>query len=134
MHGRATACSHLLAGGFYRSTDGGKTWALIYDCYCRAAWVDPKDPQHIILGPADGVDRDGRIEATNDGGQTWVMASAGLQVPWRRGMVERFAQAGDELLAVLSNGELLAAPLAALEWRHILPAITGITAVFEAVS
>lgn len=121
-------------GGFYRSADGGKTWALIYDCYCRAAWVDPDDPQHIILGPADGVDRDGRIEATNDGGQTWVIASAGLQVPWRRGMVERFAQVGDELLAVLSNGELLAAPLSALEWRRVLPDITGITAVFEVVS
>ncbi|MGZ6315827.1 MAG: WD40/YVTN/BNR-like repeat-containing protein [Anaerolineales bacterium] len=121
-------------GGFYRSTDGGKTWALVYDCYCRAAWVDPNDPQHIILGPADGVDRDGRIEATNDGGQTWVMASAGLQVPWRRGMVERFTQAQDELLAVLSNGELLATKLSALEWRRVLPAITGINAVFEAVS
>jgi photosystem II stability/assembly factor-like uncharacterized protein len=121
-------------GGFYRSTDGGKTWALVYDCYCRAAWVDPNDPQHIILGPADGVDRNGRIEATNDGGQTWVMASAGLQVPWRRGMVERFAQVGDELLAVLSNGELLAAPLSALEWRRILSSVNGATAVCEAVS
>ena len=121
-------------GGFYRSTDGGRTWALVYDCYCRAAWVDPGDPQHIILGPADGVDRDGRIEATNDGGQTWVMASTGLQVPWPRAMVERFADVGDELLAVLSNGELLAAPLSALEWRRILPSITGIAAVCEAVS
>ena len=121
-------------GGFYRSTDGGKTWALVYDCYCRAAWVDPDDPQHIILSPADGVDRDGRIEATNDGGQTWVMASTGLKVPWARGMVERFAQVGDELLAVLSNGELLAAPLSALEWRRILATIPGVAAVCEAAS
>ncbi len=121
-------------GGFYRSTDGGKTWALVYDCYCRAAWVDPEDPQHILLGPADGVDRDGRIEATNDGGQTWVLASTGLQVPWARGMVERFAQVGDEMLAVLSNGELLSAPLSALEWRHILPSIAGVAAVCEAAS
>jgi hypothetical protein len=35
-------------------------------------------------------------------------------------MVERFAQVGHELLAVLSNGDLLAAPLATLEWRPIL--------------
>ncbi len=68
-------------GGFYRSTDGGKQWALVYDCYCRAAWVNPHDPQNILLGPASGVDRDGRIEATNDGGLTWVSASSGLQVP-----------------------------------------------------
>ncbi len=121
-------------GGFYRSADGGATWALVYDCYCRAAWIDPKDPQHIVLGPADGVDRDGRIEATNDGGQTWVMASSGLQVPWRRGMVERFAQAGDDLLAVLSNGELLSAPIAALEWRRIVPFVSGVTAVCPVAS
>ena len=28
-------------GGFYRSGDGGKTWTLLYDCYVRAAWLDP---------------------------------------------------------------------------------------------
>ena len=33
-------------------------------------------------------------------------------------MVERFLQAGDELVAVLSNGELVAAPLATLAWRR----------------
>ena len=96
-------------GGFYRSTDGGETWALLYDCYCRAVWVDPIDPQHMILGPADGVDRNGRIEMTTDGGRTWLPASAGLKVPWRNSMVERFTQVDDDLLAVLSNGELFSA-------------------------
>ncbi|MGZ9236099.1 MAG: WD40/YVTN/BNR-like repeat-containing protein, partial [Anaerolineales bacterium] len=71
-------------GGFYRSNDGGKTWKLFYDCYCRAVWVDPQNPEHIILGPADGVDRNGRIEESRDGGQSWSPASSGLQVPWRR--------------------------------------------------
>jgi photosystem II stability/assembly factor-like uncharacterized protein len=118
-------------GGLYRSTDGGRTWALIYECYCRAAWMDAQDPQHIVLGPADGVDRDGRIEATNDGGMTWISASGGLDVPWRHGMVERFAQIGDELLAVLSNGQLLAAPLDAAKWRRVLPAVEGVMAVCE---
>ena len=121
-------------GGLYRSTDGGKVWALIYDCYCRAAWMDPKDPQHIVLGPADGVDRDGRIEATNDGGMTWVPASGGLQVPWQRGMVERFHQIGDELLAVRSNGELLVAPISATEWRAAVPTVAGVAAVWGFVS
>lgn len=116
-------------GGFYRSTDGGKEWALVYECYCRAAWVDPEDPQHVVLGPAGGVDRDGRIEATNDGGMTWVSASGGLQVPWRRNMVERFVQVDNELLAVLSNGELLSAPIAASEWRRIVPSVEGVEAV-----
>ncbi|MEO6623335.1 MAG: hypothetical protein ABIN37_00660, partial [Burkholderiaceae bacterium] len=45
-------------GGFYRSEDGGDNWALRYDCYCRACWVDPADPDHILLGPADNVDAD----------------------------------------------------------------------------
>ena len=120
-------------GGFYRSTDGGKEWALIYDCYCRAAWVNPDDPQNIILGPADGVDRDGRIEATNDGGMTWVPASGGLQVPWSHHMVERFSQVGDEVLAVLSNGELLSARFSEWQWRRILPSVRGVTAVCEFV-
>ena len=116
-------------GGFYRSNDGGKTWKLFYDCYCRAVWVDPNDPQHIILAPADGVGRNGRIEESRDGGQTWSMASNGLQVPWRRGMVERFFQADDELFAVLSNGQLLSASLDSLEWKRLLPNITGVNAI-----
>jgi photosystem II stability/assembly factor-like uncharacterized protein len=70
--------------GFYRSRNGGRTWELLYDCYCRAVWVDPTDPDHLILGPADGVEQNGRIEETRDGGQTWQIASHGAQVPWRR--------------------------------------------------
>ena len=116
-------------GGFYRSNDGGKTWKLFYDCYCRAVWVDLFHPDHLILGPADGVDRNGRIEETRDGGQTWSMASSGLEVPWRRGMVERFVQSDNELFAVLSNGQLLSASLSALEWKRILPNINGINAI-----
>ena len=113
-------------GGFYGSTDGGRTWAYLYDCYCRAVWLDPADPDHLVLGPADGVDSNGRIEVTHDGGQTWQPASNGLSVPWRRGMVERFTQVGEELLAVLANGQLLAAPLATLEWRRILEEVKNV--------
>jgi photosystem II stability/assembly factor-like uncharacterized protein len=116
-------------GGFYRSADGGQTWTLLYDCYCRAVWVDPSDPDHIILSPADDVDRNGRIEESHDGGANWSLASDGLAVPWPRGMVERFVQVDDELLAVLSNGQLLIAALATLAWRRILPEIAGVNAV-----
>ena len=115
--------------GFYRSNDGGKTWELFYDCYCRAVWVDANDPEHIILGPADGVGRNGRIEDSRDGGQTWSMASNGLQVPWRRGMVERFFQRDSELFAILSNGQVMIAPLPSLEWKRLLPGITGVNAI-----
>lgn len=116
-------------GGFYRSTDGGKTWVRLYDCYCRAVWPDPTDPNHLLLGPADSVDLNGRIEETVDGGRTWRLASTGLQVPWPWHMVERFVQVGSELLAVLSNGHLLAAPLETLTWRRILPQVTDVVAV-----
>jgi photosystem II stability/assembly factor-like uncharacterized protein len=116
-------------GGFYRSNDGGKTWKIFYDCYCRAVWVDSHDPDHLILGPADYVVSNGRIEESRDGGQTWSLASTGLKVPWRRGMVERFFQTNDELFAVLSNGQVLSTSLSTLEWQRILPNIADVNAV-----
>ncbi len=116
-------------GGFYRSNDGGKTWKLLYDCYCRAVWVDPHDANHLVLGPADGVDSNGRIEESHDGGATWHGASQGMKMPWRRHMVERFTQIGEELFAVLSNGALITSALASLEWREILASDAGANAV-----
>jgi len=116
-------------GGFYRSSDGGKTWQLLYDCYCRAVWTDPVDPAHLILGPAEGVASNGRIEETRDGGRTWRSASSGLDIPWRNHMVERFMHIGPELFAVLSNGELLWTQLSTLEWGSILPEAKKVNAV-----
>jgi photosystem II stability/assembly factor-like uncharacterized protein len=113
-------------GGLYRTSDGGKTWALLYDCYVRAVWVNPADAQHLVLGPAEDVESNGRIEETRDGGQTWRAISTGT--PWPDKLVERFEQVGTELFAVLSSGELLVAPLATLEWRH-LPTTGQVNAV-----
>jgi len=116
-------------GGFYRSRDGGASWELLYDCYCRACWADPQDPERILLGPADGVDRNGRIELTEDGGRTWSSASADLEVPWPGTMVERFAFIDGELIAQLSNGRLYSSSAARLQWRPILETVKGVTAV-----
>jgi photosystem II stability/assembly factor-like uncharacterized protein len=116
-------------GGLYRTVDGGATWDYLYDCYCRALWIDPDDPQHIIFGPADQVGAVGRIEESRDGGQTWHLASGGLQVPWPNAMPERMRQVGAELLVVLSDGRLLAAPLATLDWKYILGEVAGVDAV-----
>jgi hypothetical protein len=116
-------------GGLYRSSNGGKTWQSIYDCYCRAIWVDPVNPDHLILGPADGVSEDGRIEESRDGGATWKLASHQLKVPWPDHMVERFSGIDDELFAVLSNGRVLAAPVTSLSWSEILPEVEGVTCV-----
>lgn len=116
-------------GGFFVSLDGAGSWINYYRCYCRAVWLDPDDLDHMVLGPAGGVDRDGRIEVTWDGGQTWQDASAGLATPWRNHMVERFAQVDDQLFAVLSNGELIASPLSQISWKSVLPGSTGVNAL-----
>ena len=44
-------------------------------------------------------------------------------------MVERFTQNDSELLAVLSNGELLFTNLSTLNWRRILPDSGKVNAV-----
>jgi hypothetical protein len=74
------------------------------------------------------VDRNGRIEETRDGGITWSLASKGLDLPWRTQMVERFTQVGDELLAVLSNGELWISSIDQIAWRRILPEVRDVKA------
>jgi photosystem II stability/assembly factor-like uncharacterized protein len=119
-------------GGLYRSSDGGRTWKNLYDCYIRAMWVDPDDSQHIIAGPADGVSRNGRIEESFDGGRTWKAAAKGLKVPWPRHMVERFVQAGGHLFAILSDGELISKSLNGEIWQRTLPEITRIKAMAAA--
>jgi len=116
-------------GGLYRSIDGGITWKCIYRCYIRAAWVDPLDVRHIIAGPADGVSRNGRIEETRDGGQSWQPASIGMNGPWPRHMVERFYQHDINLFAILSNGELWTRSSGQAAWQRILSEISGIKAM-----
>lgn len=116
-------------GGLYRSIDGGLSWQLLYRCYCRAAWIDPADPGHLIFGQADGVDRSGRVLETHNAGQDWQPAAAGLDTPWEHTMVERFVASGGELWAVLSDGRLFATPLAQIHWQPILPDLPGIRAV-----
>lgn len=107
-------------GGLYRSADGGASWELLYRCYTRAIWLDPRDPQHFIFSPADSVDRGGRICVTRDGGKNWEEAGEGLETPWPNTMVERFAQSGQDLYAVLSDGRLLRATLDDLQWQVVL--------------
>ena len=74
--------------------DGGKTWKLFYDCYCRAVWVDPLDSEHIILGSADHVDSNGRIEESRDGGQTCQCLGSRVAVGGPVGNLVRPERAG----------------------------------------
>ena len=116
-------------GGIYRSTDGGRTWKNIYPCYIRALWIDPLNPQRLVAGPARGVAKNGRIEVSSDGGQTWQPAMQGLPTPWANHMVDRFARIEDFLFAVLSNGELWYTSTRITTWKRALPDVPGITAV-----
>jgi photosystem II stability/assembly factor-like uncharacterized protein len=117
-------------GGFYSSRDGGRTWSLIYaGCYCRAVWLDPLHQGHLLLGPADGVDYNGRIEESFDDGQNWQPASAGLSVPWVHTMVERFTAVNQEVFAVLSNGEVWGARPPQFEWRPAFASLPPVNAI-----
>lgn len=118
-------------GGLYQSMDGGARWTRMYDCYCRAIWIDPKSPDRLILGPADGVDRNGRVEESRDGGRTWMPAMSGLPDRWPNHMVERFVQVGNELLAVLSNGSMIASAVEKILWWPILRGIQDINAAIS---
>ena len=126
---------HLLAAtqtGLYESRDGGDSWRRLYGpAYCRAVWADPDRPNHLLLGPAYGVDRNGTIQHSQDGGQSWRDASHGLPTPWPRTMVERFYQVGSQLIAVLSDGNLLQSHIGVWQWRPLLPEITQARAVWS---
>jgi photosystem II stability/assembly factor-like uncharacterized protein len=119
------------AEGLYTSGDGGDTWKASHaGSYCRAVWVDPADPDHIVLGPADSVSRkNGRIEESRDGGESWALASGGLDLPWPDRMVERFVQDDGRLFAITNDGRLYETSGETLEWGRILPEVLGINAL-----
>lgn len=116
-------------GGLYHSTNGGGRWTRLHEGYCRAVWTDPRNTDRLLLGPADGVDANGRIEQSADGGRTWTPATAGLNLPWPNHMVERFTPVGRTLLALLSNGDVFAATPERLHWTPVLSGIREINAL-----
>lgn len=113
-------------GGFYRSENGGATWELLYSCYCRAGWVNPADPEHIVLGPADGVSCNGRIEESRDGGHSWIPTVRSLKTPWQHDMVERFVTLHDSLVAVRTDGRLFRSAFETIQWEPFLPDVPDV--------
>lgn len=121
---------HLLfaptGGGFYASANGGSSWRPLYaNCYVRAVWLHPENSRELVLGVAEGPSgRNGRIEHSTDGGQTWQP----LTEPQPHNMVERFVQAGSQLFAVMSSGDLWHSLLPQQNWTAVLPKTTQINA------
>lgn len=109
-------------GGLYKSADGGDRWEQLYDCYCRAAWMDPQDRNHIIFGPADSVDRNGRIEASEDS-LNWQDFSKQLPTPWSETMVELISSYQDSLFAITSDGRCFITLLEEDNWMPLFPEI-----------
>ena len=67
----------------------------------------------MILGPA----------------ATWEQDMDGLEALWPQNMVEQFLQIDQQLLAVLSNGALIAAQLDTLSWNSVRAPLANIRAV-----
>lgn len=68
----------MLAGtldGVYTSVDGGNTWSFVYydGVQCSALEVHPTDPDKFWIGTAMG-----EVRYTEDGGQTWTVATGGM--------------------------------------------------------
>ncbi len=117
---------HPSLGGVSRSRDGGKTWEKLFDDYTRAVIVPPTRPDLLLAGPATRVGREGRIEVSADGGDSWEPASQGIETPMDD-MVELFVPAPDgSIWAVCSGGRLLNALPGEWRWESALRADQGI--------
>ena len=115
-------------GGLYYSTDGGEAWSQLHARYCRAVWVDGTRPAHLVLGTADAPDRNGQVEETINNGDSWALAMDGLPPALPQHMVEQFLEVDGNLLAILSNGELLSSAVEPLAWRTVLAAVHDVQA------
>jgi len=64
--------------GVYKTTDGGKTWknvGLAATRHIARILIDPKDPDHVIVGALGDVFADSKdrgVYVTDDGGKTWT--------------------------------------------------------------
>jgi hypothetical protein len=112
-------------GGVGRSRDGGQSWQKLETDYTRATLVPPSRHDLLLAGPAPRVSEGGRIVVSADGGDTWLPAGDGIDIPMDD-MVELFVAAPDDTLwAVCSGGRLLVAEPAdpgVWRWRSALPA------------
>lgn len=107
-------------GGVARSTDGGSSWTKLLTDYTRGVIVPESRTEIVVAGPSPDVGRNGRIEVSHDGGDSWEDASSGIATPMED-MVEVFVEApDDEIWAVCSGGRLLRSSVNELHWTPVL--------------
>jgi photosystem II stability/assembly factor-like uncharacterized protein len=108
-------------GGVGRSRDGGRSWDILHTDYTRSAIVPPARQELVLAGPAPDVGAQGRIEVSDDDGESWQPAADGVQTPMPD-MVELFVPAPDSsIFAVRSGGGLIRSEPGPWRWRSALP-------------
>ncbi len=118
---RRASAGNYHFGGIGRSRDGGATWEKLEGDYTRATIIPSARPDLVLAGPSPDVGRNGRIVVSSNGGDTWNLASAGLDVPMPD-MVELFVEAPDRSIwAITSGGRLLRAEPGDWHWHSALP-------------
>ncbi|HAI13574.1 MAG TPA: hypothetical protein DCM28_17845, partial [Phycisphaerales bacterium] len=68
-------------GGVYRSDDAGRSWRMCHGSLpanrsnysVRGLWVDPEDPDYVIIATGNRWDGRKGIYVSTDGGTTWEM-------------------------------------------------------------
>jgi len=109
-------------GGVYRSRDGAETWDYVIDNYTRAVAVHPIVPEVAFAGPARRVGHEGRILASENGGDTWTLAARGLEIPMLN-MVDSFVMHPgfpNDVFAITSQGQLLRSRVDYIRWRRVV--------------
>lgn len=108
-------------GGVYRSRDGASTWERVIDGYTRGVAIHPIVPEIVFAGPARRVGHEGRILASEDGGDAWTLAARGLDVPMLN-MVETFSMPSsfpNDVFLITSQGQLLHSRIDRIRWRSV---------------
>ena len=85
--------------GFWRSTDGGRTWQRTFIGVVTDVSLNPRDTAEFFIG----VQGRGVYHST-DGGQTWQFRSNGLPTSLGRVCVQQAPSAADILYALIEQG------------------------------
>jgi len=74
-----------VATGFQRSTDGGQSWTTLADASkalyagtIQGSEIDPNNLNHMLIATGGGVDNDGMIYSSIDGGKNWITATLAI--------------------------------------------------------